>query len=264
MTAHPDVFGEGSASLRAGPVTLHHQIYRHLREAIDDGRLKPGDRLPGERELCEVYGCSLITIRRALEELTRERRLVRMRGRGTFVTEPPLERNLQMLGSFSEEMRERGLEPGTRMLGARQAPAPAAVATALDLEAGARCLVLDRLRLADGQPVMLEEVHLPAARFPDLLSADLEHDSLYELMANRYGTRMEYAQETVEAVSLDARSAQLLEQRRGRPALLLVIVGYDQDRVPVEHCRSIIPGDRARYHVDARGARAGELRVISQ
>ncbi|HEY3684892.1 MAG TPA: GntR family transcriptional regulator [Streptosporangiaceae bacterium] len=261
MTA--EVFRGERYALRPGPIPLHYQVYRHLRRALDTGDLSAGDRLPAERELCEFYGCSLITVRRALDELARERRLIRMRGRGTFVTEPPVDRNLQLLKSFSQDMRQRGLEPGTRILAEKREPASTLVAEALRVDPGGHTYLLERLRLVGGQPLLLEEVHLPADRFPGLLDADLEHGSLYELLARRYDTRLEYAQETIEPIALGQREADLLGQRRGRPALLLELVAFDQSGRPVEYCRSTVRGDRARYHVDARGGRAGELRVVS-
>lgn len=257
------VFSGPGVELRSGPIPLHYQVYRHLRDLLDQDRLGPGDRLPAERELCAFYGCSLITVRRALDELARERRLVRMRGRGTFVTRPPVDRNLQLLKSFSEDMRARGLSPGTRILAERAEGATASVAKALRLAPGAPTYLLERLRLVGGEPLLLEEVHLPAERFPGLLGADLEQGSLYELLARRYNTRLEYAQETIEPIAPQAREAELLGVRRGSPALLLELVGFDQESEPVEYTRSTVRGDRARYHVDARGGRAGELRVVS-
>ncbi|TYK52685.1 GntR family transcriptional regulator [Actinomadura decatromicini] len=261
VTTRPDPFREGHVELTTGPVPLHYQVYRHLRDALAAGRLRPGDRLPGERELCDFYGCSLVTVRRALDELARERRLVRERGRGTFVTEPPLDRNLALLGSFTEEMRARGLDPSTRVLAAAREPAPRAIADALRLDEGADTYLLERLRLVGGNPLLLEEVHLSADRFPGLLDFDLANESLYELLSQRYGVRLEHAQETIEPIALPTREAELLDQRRGRPALLVELVAFDQDDDPVEHCRSVVRGDRARYHVRARGARA-ELLVL--
>ena len=80
--------------LEHGPVPLHHQVYLDLRGGIESGSGPPGDRLPPERELAERYGCSLITVRRALADLAREQRLERTRGRGTFVLQPRIERDL--------------------------------------------------------------------------------------------------------------------------------------------------------------------------
>src|SRR5262245_43105692 len=105
--------------LEMGPVPLHHQVYLDLRGALDGGEWAVGDRLPPERELAARYGCSLITVRRALDELTRESRLSRTRGRGTFVLAQRLDRDIAGALTFTEEMRERGLAPETRLLAAR-------------------------------------------------------------------------------------------------------------------------------------------------
>ena len=115
--------------LDVGPVPLHHQVYLDLTSALDAGEWKPGDRLPPERELAERYGCSLITVRRALSELSRERRLERTRGRGTFVLQPRLELDFGGSQSFTSEMQRRGLDPETRLVAARPEAAGEAVAT---------------------------------------------------------------------------------------------------------------------------------------
>ena len=159
--------------LELGPVPLHHQVYLHLKAALDSGEIAPGDRLPPERELCGRYGCSLITIRRALTELAREGRIERTRGRGTFALKPRIERDFADTLSFSEEMQRRGLDPETRLVAARPESAGEVVAQALDLEVGSPIVYLERLRVAGGEPLLLEQVHLPAERFPGLLASDL-------------------------------------------------------------------------------------------
>ena len=116
------------------------------------------------------YGCSLITVRRALSELAREQRIERTRGRGTFVLRPRIDRDLAGTMSFTEEMQTRGLDPETRLIAARPESAGEAVAAALELELGSPTLYVERLRLADGEPLLLEQVHLPAERFPGLLA----------------------------------------------------------------------------------------------
>ena len=173
--------------LELGPIPLHHQVYLDLRAAMDAGEWRPGDRLPTERDLASRYGCSLITVRRALGELTREQRLERTRGRGTFVLRPRIDRDFAGERSFTEEMQDRGLDPSTRLVAARPESAGEAVANALGLELGSPTLYLERLRMADGEPLLLEQVHLPAERFPGLLASDLERGSLYDLLTERYG-----------------------------------------------------------------------------
>jgi GntR family transcriptional regulator len=254
------MFSGAPVRLQPGPVALHHQIYLHLRAALDGGRLQARDRLPGERELCDYYGASMVTVRRALDELVRERRLVRMRGRGTFVTEPPVERDLAVLGSFTDEMRELGLAPATTVLETRVGAATGPVAAALDLPEGAPALLVKRLRLVDGQPLLVEEVHLPADRFPGLLGTDLERESLYEVLARRFDTAAEYAQETVAAVGLPAWAARLLGKRPGTPSLQVDLTAYDQHGRPFEFCRTLV-GHRVRYTVGARRGRGGGLQI---
>jgi GntR family transcriptional regulator len=246
--------------LELGPVPLHHQVYLHLKAALDDGEFAPGGRLPTERDLCGRYGCSLITVRRALTELAREGRIERTRGRGTFVLKPRIERDFAEPLSFSEEMQKRGLDPETRLVGARPESAGEAVARALELELGSPTIYLERLRVAAGEPLLLEQVHLSAERFPGLLASDLEHNSLYDLLSERYATRIARARESLEPVLLRTREARLLDQPPRTPALLIDGIAFDDDGAPIEFARTYVRGDRTRYYVErvvVRSSRPG-------
>jgi GntR family transcriptional regulator len=236
--------------LLSGPIPLHHQVYLDLRAALDGGEWKPGDRIPPERDLADRYGCSLITVRRALTDLARERRIERSRGRGTFVSRPPINLDLDGTLSFTEELHHLGHDPSTRVVSARTLPAEAVAAEALGVAVGARVVHLERLRMADGEPLLLEQVFLPEARFPGLLASDLEHGSLYELLTERYDTQVVRAREALEPIGLPAREAQLLGVEPHRPALLIEGVAFDRDGMPVEFARSYVRGDRTRYFVE--------------
>ena len=236
--------------LLAGPIPLHHQVYLDLRSALDAGEWRVGDQLPPERVLADRYGCSLITVRRALGDLARERRIERSRGRGTFVTRPPLDLDLDGTLSFTEEVQHLGHDPSTRVVVARTVPAEAAIADALGIAVGAPVVHLERLRMADGEPLLLEQVFLPEARFPGLLASDLEGGSLYELLANRYDTADVRAREALEPIALPTREAQLLGVEPHRPALLIEGLAFDRAGSPVEFARSYVRGDRTRYYVE--------------
>ncbi len=242
--------------LELGPVPLHHQVYLDLRATLDNGEWRPGDLLPPERQLAERYGCSLITVRRALSELTREGRIQRTRGRGTTVLPQRIERDFGGTLSFTEEMQDRGLDPETRLIGARPESAGEVVAASLRIEPGSPTLYVERLRVAGGEPLLLEQVHLPAERFPGLLASDLEHGSLYDLLTARYGTRIVRAREALEPVLLHAREARLLGQRPRSPALLIEGIAFGADGAPVEFARSYVRGDRTRYYVERVVVRA--------
>jgi GntR family transcriptional regulator len=246
--------------LEIGPVPLHHQVYLDLRAALDAGEHKVGERLPPERELATLYGCSLITVRRALDELSREGRLQRRQGRGTFVLAPRLDVGALDALSFSEEMQRRGLDAETRLIAARPEAASEAVATALALQPGSPTLYVERLRLGGGEPLLLEMVHLPAERFPGLLATDLEHGSLYALLTERYGTSVARALEALEPVLLPAREAKLLGVRPRSLGLLVEGTAFTHDNTPVEFGRTYVRGDRTRYYVDRIVVRSGASR----
>ncbi len=250
--------------LEIGPVPLHHQVYLDLRSALDSGEYKVGERLPPERELATLYGCSLITVRRALDELSRESRLQRRQGRGTFVLAPRLDVGVADSLSFTEEMQRRGLDAETRLVAARPEAASETVAAALELEAGSPTLYVERLRLAGGEPLLLEMVHLPAERFPGLLASDLEHGSLYALLNERYGTSVARAREILEPVLLPSREAKLLGVARRSLGLLVEGTAYTPDGVPVEFGRTYVRGDRTRYYVDRIVVRSGTSRAREQ
>ena len=193
--------------LESGPIPLHHQVYLDLRGAIDRGEWHAGDRMPTERDLTIRYGCSLITIRRALDELSREGRLERARGRGTFVTAPPIVRDIAARASFADEMRARGLDPYAEVLAAAEEPAPPAVAEELGIAPGAPVWYLERVRGADGVPLLLEQAHLSAVVFPGLLDEDFTRESLYDVLERRYGRRVVRTRETISAVVPRRREA---------------------------------------------------------
>ncbi|MBP1705352.1 MAG: hypothetical protein H6Q36_1091, partial [Chloroflexi bacterium] len=219
--------------LESGPVPLHHQVYLDLRAALDEGAWAMGEQLPPERELAARYGCSLITVRRALTELAREGRLDRARGRGTFVRRPAIVRNIAARAGFADEMRARGLEPFASVVTARVELAGEAVAAALGIDAGAPTHYLERVRGADGVPLLLEQAHLPVDRFPGLLEEDFTVVSLYDVLDRRYGTAVAGTRETISA-----------------------IIPVDERGDPVEHGRTVVSPLHARYFIETTGPRA--------
>jgi GntR family transcriptional regulator len=242
--------------LEQGPIPLHHQVYQDLLAALDAGEWNAGERLPTERDLAERYGCSLITVRHALSELVRDGRIERTRGRGTFVLSPRIDRDIAGTMSFAEEMQRRGLDAATRLVTARIEPAGEAIGRLLTLDAEAPVAYLERIRLGGGEPLILEQVRLPAERFPGLLAFDLEHRSLYDVLAERYSTPVVRAREAVEPVVLKARDARLLGVPPKSLALQINGVAFAADGTPVEAARSFVRGDRTRYYLERDVVRA--------
>ena len=242
--------------LERGPIPLHHQVFRDLKSALEANEWRPGERMPTERELAERYGCSLITVRHALSELVREGRIERTRGRGTYVLQPRIDRDIAGAMSFSEEMQRRGLDPTTRVVSARIEPAGEAIAGSLGVAADAPVVYLERVRLGSGEPLLLEQARLPAERFPGLLAFDLERRSLYDILSERYSTRIVRAREAVEPVVLKRREAELLDLPTRSLALQIDGVAYAADGSAVEAARSFVRGDRTRYYLERDVVRA--------
>ena len=219
--------------------------YRLLQQALEAriAQLHPGDRFPSERELEQEYGVSRITVRQALQQLVLAGKLERIQGRGTFVARPKVEQGL-VLTSFSEEMRRRGLTPGSRTLANQHIPADAELAARLAIAEGAPVIMLTRLRLANGEPMALETVYISAERFPLLAEADLTDRSLYAWLAEHYGIELTHGEQTIEAVVLTPQEARLFGLPPGLPAFRQVRLSYDQFDRPVELVRSLYRGDR--------------------
>ena len=253
-----------SFRLATGPVPLHHQVYLDMLAALDEGRWSVGDRIPPERELASRYGCSLITVRRALTELTREGRLERSRGRGTFVRRPRVIRDIAARAGFLDEMQARGLTPYAIVVTSRVEPASLAVATALGIERGAPVHYLERVRGAEKVPYLLEQAHLSADRFPGLLDEDYEVASLYEVLERRFRVTIARTRETISAVIPTAREAALLGIRSEQPAICLEGAASSADGEPVEHSRTVVSPEHAQYFIETSGARARSLEPIDR
>jgi len=235
----------------AGPparfVPRYYEIEQALRTRIAE--LRPDDPLPSDAMLCEEFGVSRMTARNAVQRLTQEGLVYRVPGRGTFVAEPPVHRQAGNLLSFTEEMRRRGRQPSSRVLTREvREPGPAEAAR-LQLEPGAQVVALRRLRVADDEPVAIEEAVFPATVAPLILQADLEHVSLHDtLVAGGHVPTMGRARLGAEAAGPD--DAQQLAVPLGSPLLVEKRVIHDQDGRPLELCESRYAG--ARYGLDVQ------------
>jgi GntR family transcriptional regulator len=205
--------------------------------------LEPGAPLPSERELAERYGIARMTVRTELDRLVADGLVYRIHGRGTFVAAPRVTQAMT-LSSFSEDMRERGLVPGSQILACHVVLATSAVAGRLELADGAQVIRIHRVRTADGEPMAVEEAFLPADRFAGLHQADFEHGSLFELLEDRCEVQLATGEQRVVAVSIDAVQAHLLGVEPGDPGLLFQTMVRDVAGAPVYTAWSCYRGDR--------------------
>jgi DNA-binding GntR family transcriptional regulator len=228
-------------------VPRYYEIEQALRARIAD--LRPDDPLPSDAMLCEEFGVSRMTARNAVQRLVQEGIVYRVPGRGTFVAEPPVHRQAGHLLSFTEEMRRRGRVPSSRLIGRQVREPGPAEASRLQLKPGAEVIAVRRLRLADAEPMALEEAVFPAALAQLLLAADLEHRSLHDtLVDGGYVPTQGNARLGAEAATPE--DAELLGVTAGAPLLVEKRVIFDQDGRPLELCESRYAGDR--YGLDVQ------------
>jgi len=223
---------------------LYQQLFELMHHEITAGRWKPGDLIPPEAELVRRYRVSRITVRKMLDLLVREGLIVRERGRGTHVALPRLEHGLSRIVSFTDDMRQRGFQTGTKVLFSGLLPAPESIARALGIEAGTELARLDRLRLADGEPMCVEQSYLVHRLLPGILDHDFSTQSLREVKVGEYGIRWSRARQTIQAILSAPELAHVLSVKPNAPLLYIERVSYSQDDVPVEFLRVYYRADR--------------------
>jgi len=227
-----------------------------LRTILEDliGALRPGDPLPSERELADRYDVARMTVRAEITRLAAEGLVERVQGRGTFVAEARVAQ-AATLSSFTEDMRARGLTPGSQILGQGVVAADDLVARRLDVEPGTPVVRVRRVRTADGEPMALEEVFLPAGRFPGLEHADLEGASLFTVLEERFEAAFPAADQQVLAVEIVGEDANLLRVAPGRAGLKFHTILIDPDDRPLSYSWTLYRGDR--YEIRLRQSRGG-------
>ena len=230
---------------------LYLRIKDWLREAIEKGEYRPGDRIPSEHELMRRFGVSRSTIRQAVSELVLEGWLYRVQGSGTYVARPKYRQTLSRLTSFTEDMHLLGLTPRSRLLLFRVEEADEKISSALSLKPGEEVIRIERLRFADEEPMALNTSILPRQLVPGLEKRDLQRSSLYEILERRYGLILARAEQTLEPALADPYAAELLRVPIGAPLLLVEGVVYLKNGTPIEWVRILYRGDRYKFHIVA-------------
>lgn len=238
---------------RNSKLPLYHQLYEILRGKIRRGEWKPGDIIPPESELLESYQVSRTTVRQVLDLLTNEGLIYRQQGRGTFVAHPTVEQTLVRIVNFTEDMRMRGCEPSSKVLFSGLVPAPPEIAERLQIELGEELARLERLRLADGEPMGIEESHLVHRYCPGILEDDYVTHSLRAALLQKYGIRWTHARQVIRAIHAPHDLADMLGVAPKSPLLFVERVSYSQDNLPVEFLRIYYRADRYVLYNELQG-----------
>ncbi|HEY3308904.1 MAG TPA: GntR family transcriptional regulator [Desulfuromonadaceae bacterium] len=232
------------------PIPLHYQLRSTIENRIESGQWKPGDRVPSEFELGEEFHISRTTVRQALGDLVNQGLLTRLKGRGTFVSQPRIQQHLTRLTSFTQDMHARGKQPGAKTLQLEVVISPAHISKSLQVELNEPVILLKRLRMADGVPMAVETAFLSHRLCSPLLEEDLSQGSLYELLRRKLKIIPSHASQSLESVLCPRTEAQLLGITKGSPVLSIRRVTYGRDGLPFETVESYYRGDRYIFYAE--------------
>jgi GntR family transcriptional regulator len=230
---------------------LYLEIRRRIADAIRSGEWRPGEAIPPENKLCERFGVSMGTLRRAVDELAASGLLVRQQGRGTFVTRHSQDR---YLFSFFHIVDQDGRKeyPEVRFLKCGHTTADAFAAEALAVKIGSRLIFLSNELSLGGEVASLDEIFLPAALFPGLTEQRLRarQTTLYQMYQDEFDVTVVRTAERVRASAATRSQARLLNTDSGAPLLQIIRIAYSfQDR-PVELRYSYVNTRRCEYRPD--------------
>ena len=234
------------------PQSLHAQLRDALRASILDGRLRPGDKLPSESELTGAHGVSRITVRQALGALQAEGLIVKLHGKGAFVSHPRATQNLNRLQGLNEALAEEPHALSSKRLLWRELRAPAVVARQLRLGVGAQVYHLQTLRYLDRQPLSVNSSYLVRSLGVRLARVDFSQRDLIDVFEHEGGLKIGEAQIDIGAGVARPQEARLLQLDPGAPVLEVERLLHTADGEPVHFETAIYRADTFRYKLNLR------------
>jgi GntR family transcriptional regulator len=224
-------------------IPLYYQLKEDIKKKILKGEFQEGDLLPSEREFSERYDISSTTIRRALNDLVHENFLKRKAGKGTFVRIGKVRRDLRKVLGFTQNMKEMGLTPSTRVLSKKVVSANAFAQERLGLGKGDKIVKLNRLRLANDVPMMLETRYIRTDLCPGIQKQELS-SSLWKVFENIYGCKPHRHSQNLRITRISGNAASLLGLRDDSPVFLIKGVTYLEDGQAIECEESLYRSDK--------------------
>jgi GntR family transcriptional regulator len=245
------ITGKADPGRVIGFLPLYRQVKERLVRRIADGEWQAGQAIPSEMQIAAELGVSQGTVRKALDEMTAERLLVRRQGVGTFVASHDEDR---ILFQFFKLGRDDGRRvfPDSTVLSVGEEPSDAKAAARLGIRRGTRVLRIHRLRSLGGAIAVSERIVVPSARFGGLAACDPVPNNLYGLYAERYGVTVARASESLKAIACPAEDAGHLGLAAGAPVLAIDRLALDLDGQKVEWRVSLCRTDQFHYTSDLK------------
>jgi len=233
--------------MEQGLIPKYYRIQEILRARIASGEYRAFQRIPSEAELSKEFNVSRGTIERAIRILVEEGLLYREQGKGTFVAAPKFDEISFRLSDFWEEAKRAGRKTRIQLLKAEKRPADEETALRLRLVPNTPIIEIERLRLVDEAPIAYEFRRLPYALCPQLLTEDLENQSIHRLLIEKYRLPLLKASYTIEAIVLKGEMARLLQAPPGTPGFRIDRLTFTTGMKPAVWFHQIYRGDRYRF-----------------
>ena len=241
-----------------GTKLRYERVIELVERLIADNELVPGSRLPSRQQLATMASVSMISVRRALDELERAGRVISHQGVGTFVSRPRIVMEPGRTGPLLDTLRGDQPPPPltTRVLELREGLPGASIANALNLEPGARVWLVMRLRELAGVPAIIEEAVIPVALAPGLGAHAAEVGaSLYSLLSREYGLDDDSEEQYLEVARATLEEQRQLGLARGARVVRLRGITSDASGVPFDCFQQVYPADDFVFYVAGRTAR---------
>ncbi|WP_195987362.1 GntR family transcriptional regulator [Clostridium sp. D53t1_180928_C8] len=227
---------------------IYLQLEQSIKEKIKNKEYLPGEELPTERELTELYCVSRMTIRQAISNLVHQGVLYKIYGKGTFVSKEVIEKKLE-IESFSEDMIKRGLSPGSIVIKFEKIKPSNEIKEKLSLLENEEVYFLNRLRLADNEPIAIEYCYLPEKFFSDIIKFNMGHCSLYKIMKEEYNTQFNYMKQSLRAIKLNKKESEMLFGKANGIGFASEKLMYNLDDTPIEFTRTIYHSERYTFNM---------------
>ncbi|MEQ7193783.1 GntR family transcriptional regulator [Enterococcus avium] len=224
-------------------------IKNDIVQAIKKKQLNADDKILSEAKLCKKYNVSRITVIRAINELVAEDYLYRIQGKGTFVKGKQLSEGVSQLSSFTKRMKEKKLKLETRVLETASVTMPVKMANFFNLPSDKNVILLKRLRIVDGELLCLSIAYLMPEIFYWTTLEDMEHESLYDLLENKYDFKLGNATQEFEVGYLNEKDAKFLEISSQDPCLKLSLYSTLSDGRPAQFEETYYVGRKYAYQL---------------
>ncbi len=231
----------------------YYIVKKKILEMIDQEEIGPDGTVPSERELMNMFEVSRITAKKAIDDLVKEGYLYRIQGKGTFVKNDTLNQDLISITSCTEDIVKMGMTPSKQLLAAEIMPADQARMRLLQLCGGDKVLKVKRVYFADNEPLNLTTTYLSCKLFPGIENYDFGKESIYQVLENKYATRITKATRTIEAVLAVDEVSEILKIDEGEPVLLFRAVTFglvNGKEVPIEAFKSYYRTDKWKFYIN--------------